>query len=282
MKRVSLCSLFSVLALGTFSLEDEPSKQREVELIYLANEGFLVRSEDESFVIDAFLETPLGAYAALPSEVHADLAAARGPFEGVDLALVSHVHPDHFQPASARAFLASSKDTQLATSPQVLESLETVLGEDEEADTIRARLHSFLPVAGERLDFEHEGIEIEFLRLPHAGNRPNIQNLGHLVRFAGLTLLHVGDAEGDVAVFETYELDRVEIDVALLPYWYWRSPAGQKLVREELNADTLVAVHVPPREVGDTVALLAEGEYDVHVFRTALQTLVLGTESHGH
>ena len=276
LKRAHLAALF--LLLGASSVPrwvDRRPDAGEVELVYLANEGFLVRSSERAFVIDAFLETPLGQYAALPPALHAKLASAEAPFVNVDLALVSHVHPDHFQAASARAFLAASHETELATSPQVIASLEEVLDDGEPSEAIRERLHSFLPEAGETLAFEHRDIEVAFLRLPHSGNRPAIQNLGHLIQFEGRTILHVGDAEGDAALYEPYGLGEVEIDVALLPYWYWSSPAGRRLVRDQLSAETLVAVHVPPREVPGLVDGLAEAEADVHVFREPLERLLI-------
>ena len=91
-----------------------------LEITYLANEGFLVRTPDGNLLIDAFLRQAYAGYPALTSEAHARMVAAQAPFDQVDLALVSHVHGDHFQPDSAAAFLKASGSTRLITSPQVL------------------------------------------------------------------------------------------------------------------------------------------------------------------
>jgi len=282
--RVHLLALCCLLALSSASRWDDgpqsvsaaPLKAGEVELVYLANEGFLVRSRERAFVIDAFLKEPLGAYAALSPALHSKLAAGAAPFDAIDLALVSHSHADHFQAGSALAFMKSSPGTELATSPQVLAGLESRLGQDEAAQAVRARLHSRLPQTGQTVSFEHKGIEVSFLRLPHAGNRPTIQNLGHLIQFEDLTILHVGDAEGSLAVFAPYGLADVHIDVALLPYWFWQSAAGQDLVATELAAETLIAIHIPPREVAAVAeSLSAADSGGVHVFRESLESLVI-------
>ncbi|MFT5049356.1 MAG: L-ascorbate metabolism protein UlaG (beta-lactamase superfamily) [Chlamydiales bacterium] len=162
----------------------------------------------------------------------------------------------------------------MATSPQVLGGLDSTLGDDDAAQSVRERLTSLLPDPGETLAFEHNGIEVAFLRIPHAGNRPTIQNLGHLIQFEGLTILHIGDADGSGGVLEPYGLKDVHIDVALLPYWLWSSAAGQELVQTHLAADTLVAIHIPPREVATVAESLSTADGGgVHVFRESLESL---------
>jgi glyoxylase-like metal-dependent hydrolase (beta-lactamase superfamily II) len=51
------------------------------------------------------------------------LAAARAPFDNVDLILATHYHGDHFHPRPVAAHLAANPRATLATSAQVIDSL---------------------------------------------------------------------------------------------------------------------------------------------------------------
>ena len=61
-------------------------------------------------LIDAFVAEPYSLYAALGERALEQLSAAAAPFDSVDLALASHVHRDHFQPAAACAFLEAAPE----------------------------------------------------------------------------------------------------------------------------------------------------------------------------
>lgn len=218
----------------------------QAELVHLANEGFLLRSEGRAVLIDAFLEEPYAGYASLEREALERLRAARPPFDRVDLALVSHVHRDHFQPELAAEFLAASPDTVLATTAQVLERLGgegRVLAAGEDGAPLRATLG---------------GVEVECFRLSHgSGRHAGIENLGHLLEVGGVRFLHLGDAVPDPEAFARLELAG-RVDVALVPYWYLDGGAGQRLIDEHVAPRHVVAMHVPPPEMADLRRKLAD------------------------
>jgi len=234
---------FSVL--GLLAWQDAGST-RELELVYLANEGFLLRSGEASLVIDAFVTRPYAGYAAVPEELFADLLEARAPFEDVDLALTSHVHGDHFQPEPAAEFLAARPEVPFLSSRQVVEQLAERVPDEQRAGT-----RAFLPEARARVETGAGGIRVELLRLPHTGGArtADVQNLGHLIQLGDVRILHVGDADVATGDLASYELAGSAIDVALVPYWWLGDAQALARVRALVGARRYVAIHVPPGEV---------------------------------
>jgi len=262
----------------------------ELELVYLANEGFLARAGAQTLVIDAFVTEPYGPYAAVPRELFADLVAARKPFEDVDLALTSHVHPDHFQAAAAAEFLRARPSTRFLSSPQVVDELRAKLGEGADAQHVAA----LLPEARATLaapdgdihdvDSHDADIHVEFLRLPHSGGArtASVQNLGCVIELgpeaARLRILHVGDADVATEDLAAYELAKRAIDVALVPYWWLGDARSIARAKELTGARRLVAIHVPPGELADVKQRLASLDPALIVFEKPGEARTLALE----
>jgi L-ascorbate metabolism protein UlaG (beta-lactamase superfamily) len=262
-------SALALLLLWFAGTETPPPPAPQVEITYLANEGFLLRSGDDAVLIDAFVGMPYAGYPALPAAVLKKLEQGLPPFAGVDLALASHVHGDHFQPKPARLFMAAVPGAMFVSSPQVIEGFSK---DHAPASRLADRLKTVMPPAGDRTRFRRGGVEIEVLHLSHGTGRfASIQNLGHLIRIGGMTILHVGDAAIDPRNFAPYALADAGVDIALLPYWYWQSGRGRALIEEHLKADVHVACHVPVKDRAALVSSLREQVQGLVVFDRSLE-----------
>lgn len=227
---------------------------RTLSLSYLANEGFLIAQGDRRVVIDAFVAEPYYEYAALTPELLRDLESAKGAFGDVDLALTSHIHRDHFQADVAVKFLTADVGARMWSSPQVIDAIHTkapqLAGEP-------SRLRKLAFEVGKRDSAkleDGERLEVETFPLFHV---EGIQNLAHLIRFEGHSVLHVGDAGLIEKEFAPFELARRGIDVALVPYWFLTSAEDCAKVREWIGARHYVAMHVPPKEFKELRASVA-------------------------
>ena len=243
------------LATGGAARPAGAPRARTLEVTALANAGFLLRADGRSVLLDAFVAEPHSLYDALPASLLAALESARPPFDDVVLALVSHAHADHLQAAPARAFLAHSPACRLWGPPQ---ACEQVL--DGAADpSLAERVSAIWPEVGGQEVQEFAGVQVESLRLSHGSGRfADVQSLGHLVTLDGFRVLHVGDADMDPGLFAPFDLSAREIDVALLPYWYWMSATGRRVIDECIGARQLVACHVPAQDWKDVEAFLAD------------------------
>lgn len=254
------------VALGGQESEPAPDAREPLVLTYLANEGFLVEVGDAAVLIDAFVGMPYAGYPALPKAVLERMRSASAPFEAVELALTSHVHGDHFQAYVARDFLDASPGTLFVSSPQVIADLKA--GGTWTRDHVEERL----PKNGDTLDLEHAGIRVTFARIGHSGGMSDIQNLGNLFEIGGHRVLHLGDADTDRDTFEQYEVLLRDVDVALVPYWFFTSSAGRAILKEYLPAKAHVAMHLPSKGLGEVVAGLAAAHPKVHVFSKSLES----------
>lgn len=244
------------LALLGLAAWQQPSRSGlELELVYLANEGFLVRAGEHELLIDAFVNEPYGGYASVPAELRAAMLAGKPPFDGVELALASHYHRDHFQAAAAAEFLRAHPETRFLSSTQVVDALTAELGEDPAIE----RVEALLPEAGQMVEAVEKETRVELIRLPHSGGARTafVENLGHVLELGGARILHVGDADALDPAVDHYDLELRTLDVALVPYWWLGDAAGVALARKLTGAKHLVAVHVPPAELATVKAQLA-------------------------
>ena len=99
--RVALVALSVLMCHGA-------GVQAQVAITLLSNQGVIIADDlGTSVMIDGMVIEPYSVFGGLPEPLHADFLAAAGPFAGVDLALVSHQHHEHNQPASACRFMGS-------------------------------------------------------------------------------------------------------------------------------------------------------------------------------
>ncbi len=273
-----VAALGAVLALPLAAQVDptpRPSEQatgeeRGVEITYLANAGFYLRSREHAVLIDACLREPVGVYETLPGPVRNKLLNRGAPFDEAMLVLVSHEHSDHVQLRVLERLLLSNPGAHLATSPQVVALLKngaadyTVL--EKRVETVQVR-------RGAMSSLTEQGLQVSFFQLDHSGKgHERLVNLGHLIELGGLRILHVGDAEPSPGNFAAYGLASKGIDVAIVPYWYFGSPGGAQVLREEIRARTLIACHVPPRERESLNALLSTQFPEVILFQNPMET----------
>jgi L-ascorbate metabolism protein UlaG (beta-lactamase superfamily) len=245
---------------------------RGVEVTFLANDGFHLRSGPYNVLIDAYLRDPYGIYAALPAETFQDLALARPPYDGQLVALVSHSHPDHVQFRVLDRLLTNNPKALLVTSGQVLSAFAKA-AKDREALEGRMTAVHYRPGFADKLGLVKDEMSISFLPLRHAGGaNSDVQNLGHLIELGGLKILHVGDADPAADNFRPYDLAHEQLDVAIVPFWYFGSEAALSVLHEEIKARHVIAAHVPPSELAALKEHLDAEHPDVILFEEAGQS----------
>lgn len=227
--------LLSRVALPAAELE--PSRTEGVEITYLANEGFLIRSAEHAVLIDALSGDGIGGYPAVPREVRKSMERGEPPFERVDLVLATHHHGDHFDAAAVADFLERHPEALFVSTDQAVERLSAEL---PEASPARARVRAANPAPGRPARLAHRGLDVQAFALHHGhGMDPPVRNLGFVVEIGGLVLLHVGDTEVTPEEFARSGITEREIDVALLSYWTLDS------LGPLVGDARLVAMHLP-------------------------------------
>jgi len=259
---IKICSRFFSSLCGLLFLAG--ASAQSLEVTYLANAGFMLKSGDLVAIIDGILERETyGMYAALPEAVYADLLAGNPPFEEVDVLLFTHEHEDHFQSAATYNYLQKHPDTLVVAPPQVIDRL----GIDND------NVISVWPEQGEVLEHNAGGVQVELMQLSHGRRQhADVENLAQVVHLGGFTVLHLGDAAMEEFSFGTYDLGQRWFDVVIVPYWFFKSAPGQSIIKRQIKANHIIAAHIPPAELDEVKAMLAKDWPDVIVFDDTLDT----------
>lgn len=213
-----------------------------LEVTYLANEGFLVTGGGKRILVDALFGAGVSGYDRPPAALLEKVERGAGELGGVDLALASHVHPDHFDADSVRRFLAANPRATFLSTPQAVEAAAR-------AGAPRGRMRAELPDTRSSHHLLFDGFEVTVLNLHH-GRASSTQNLGFIIHLNRSRALHFGDTEATLEDFEPYLRHLRGVDVALLPFWFCASDWRVKMVREEISPRWVVVAHLPQPDAG--------------------------------
>jgi L-ascorbate metabolism protein UlaG (beta-lactamase superfamily) len=240
----------------------------DVTVTQLANEGVILSDGETRIMIDGMVVEPYSVYGGLPPEAATQFDQAAGAFAGVDVALSSHRHHDHNQPRFACRFMQVSDDTRLYSSSQVLGLMREKC---REFVTTSPRVNEIDPQYGEPYSLSQGGAAVTVFPLSHGTRKyARIQNYGHLVELGGMTVLHIGDAAMDPTDFQRAGLDRVEIDVALIPFWFFQPGPGADVIKQYMDAPVKMAVHIPPGEMAEVKDYMSAEYPDVMILENPL------------
>lgn len=245
--------------------------QADVTITKLANAGVIIADGETRVMIDGMVVEPYSVYGSLPPEAIPSFNQALAEFAGIDMALVSHRHHEHNQPEFACGFMQASRPTVLYTSGQVIGLMREKC---RQFMTTSPRVHEIDPQYGAPRVIEAPGLKVTVFPLSHGTRKDaRIQNFGHLVEMGGTSVLHVGDAAMNPEDFERAGLGQRKVDVALIPFLYFQPGPGAELVRRYLDATLKIAVHIPPSEVEEVKAYMAESYPRVIVFERPLDRI---------
>jgi L-ascorbate metabolism protein UlaG (beta-lactamase superfamily) len=214
-----------------------------LEVTYIANEGILLAAGATQVLIDGLHREYRASYPFLPEPYRDQIETAQPPFDEVDVVLVSHTHLDHFHAESVARHLQHNARARLISSEQVVAQMQTWA----DYAAIESRVRAVGPPVKQRVavDGLSGDLSIDILGLGHGDRHAGIQNLGHIVRLGGKTVLHIGDASTeDASIFAAFNLPAAQIDVAFLPVWFLTSDEGEAIVRQHIKPKQIVAVHM--------------------------------------
>jgi L-ascorbate metabolism protein UlaG (beta-lactamase superfamily) len=244
-----------------------------VEVVAIANEGFLVRSHRRAVLVDALFRATAPYpefFSQGPSEdLVRQMVTGEGPFNQVDLALVTHSDGDHFHARTAFEFLENHPETLLVGSIDVLEALSAMEGFDAIADRVDApaRTHG----SCERI--EHSAVEITACFVWHSGRE--VANNIYLVEMGGFRFLHEGDADRSPATFAGLELPEEGLDLAFMHDWFVLND-GRQIVTEILKPRAVVLMHHRWERAGETRDRVEQ--LPAEIFLTLPPVTVFGAE----
>jgi L-ascorbate metabolism protein UlaG (beta-lactamase superfamily) len=266
--KLAMSAIVLLVCAGSPLLADDPSPAVGITVTQLANEGAMISDGETRILIDAMVVEPYSIYGGLPAQAIAAFEQLSGPFSAIDLVLVSHRHHDHNQPRFACSFMQASAHSKLISSPQVLGLMREKCRQFLSGNN---RVEEMDPQYEEPHVIELNNVRITVFPLSHGtGKYARLQNYGHLIEIGGLKVLHVGDAAMNAADFSRAGLDKVNIDVALIPFWYFQPGPGSEVIDAFLDAPHKIAVHIPPGEMAEVQEYMRESFPSVAILENPL------------
>jgi L-ascorbate metabolism protein UlaG (beta-lactamase superfamily) len=217
---------------------------------YVANEAVLITNGDKKVLFDPFFHQVFGTYQLVPEQTKQAIFSAAPPFDNLTAIVISHAHGDHFAADEVLKYMLKYPMTQLIAPEQAVTELMLLSGAKQILPQVTSVKLAFdqQPKA-----FEVAGLEIDAVRIPHAGwpSRAEIENLVFRVTLnsqnTSVTVMHLGDADPEDKHFLPYKShwkERVS-DTALPPYWFYFSAEGNDILNEIINAKQSIGIHVP-------------------------------------
>lgn len=235
MIRVACC--FLALLAAPASAQIAPADQ-PIEIRMIANMGVMISQGDSKVLIDAlFTDVYDGRFRVPTPEDREAMINGSGEFAGVDMALFTHIHGDHFSAEETRALLSSNGELGVVLSNQ---SRDTLSGAGP--GIAAERIWAVGPWEGLHNAFylDHESFGVRPRNLFHM---EAIENISFAVTFGETTFLHLGDTNPDRADISVW--DDVDIDVVLYPIWFAQSEAGQAVLSGRWGDARHIALHIP-------------------------------------
>lgn len=263
---------FDLQRIGTGAtcqeLAGDSSPGAEVTITHLSNEGVLISDGDNAVVIDGLTRNTAGWVTMPLSEIQM-LEAGTGAYAGVDVAMVTHNHGDHFSFASINAFLAANPDARFIGTTQMIG------GVGNQAQTV-----GFSPPRFSNETMTVNGITITVFNTRHFNqfsfDFSGVENYAYLVEIGGKRILHTGDIDYARDNFEAMGLADNGVDAVILPTFNLLiNNANFALVEELFNPDVFIAAHFQSSALQSEVNRVQAIVPDAVIFDEPLDSVVL-------
>jgi L-ascorbate metabolism protein UlaG (beta-lactamase superfamily) len=245
---VGACAFGRVLSNTSLGPMSPDVKAEPLALTYIANCGVLVSSGDSKVLIDALFDRPNPDFRAPPSEVLDTIMKGTAPFDEVDLVLVTHNHPDHFDPGLAVRYLETLPGPLLLAPPDAVAEMRKVAADWKR---IEPRVVSLEIKVGEKETRDLKEIFVTAFRTLHSGDRESPMNFMYLFELNGWRVFHEGDSTGKPEVYQGFGLDGTPVDLALVHYWFPLEPSCARFLQDVLKPGHIALTHLPIRLEGD-------------------------------
>jgi L-ascorbate metabolism protein UlaG (beta-lactamase superfamily) len=262
LRRLALASLIALSACAQEQAPatpvPDPGGQPAAQAVSILNAGVMTRhpgpqGDAIKFLFDPLYDDHFGSLEQLSPELIEAIVSGAPPYDGADAVFVSHAHGDHFSASMLNRMLGAQQQLVLVVPAQAVENLREDSGWNPEfADRVRGIA---LENGQASEAFAIAGATVEAFRSPHNGwpeRHSSVHNLtfrvsapmgeGRVSR-----VMHLGDADpaGEHYAGLAAFLAEKRTGLAMVPHWFYGREGLDRLIDATLNAETVVAIHVP-------------------------------------
>jgi len=243
-----MCLFLLIVCLGIADLGKGNDPDDPLVLTYVANAGVLVSSGETKVLVDALFDKPNPDYRAPAPGVLEEIMKGAAPFDGVDLVLVTHNHPDHFAARLAVLYLETQPEPLLLAPADAVAEMRKGA---TDWPKIEPRIIPLDLKVGEKEKRNLKQTPVTAFRTRHSSDVDSPMNLMYLLEIDGWRVFHEGDSTGKPADFQSFELGGAPVDLAMVHFWFPLDPDCAQFLQEVLKPGHIALTHLPIRLEGD-------------------------------
>lgn len=249
-----------VLIITSASCSRKNRKSSTVQIIYIANDGFLIKIEDKKILIDALFGKEELDFCATPGKKNINqIIHSKEDFESIDLVVATHYHHDHFHAPYVSKFLLNNKQVKFISTDQSCDDLK----EEPDYSKIKRQIIGNTPDPLSSISKKARGIEIEMFRLRHSpyyekdpesgekyDRHSKVQNLGVIFNVNGVKIFHSGDSSPKwINEYRKFSFYKKDIDIAFLDRAFISQPYGADIIKTYIKPKKIIPMHIHPDNI---------------------------------
>ena len=224
-----------------------------LEITYIANEGFLLTSSTHKILIDGLFSEGYGAFSVPPKEVTDKIMNSEAPFDNINLLLLTHYHKDHCDPVLINNYLSKYKGVRFITNKPAIVFIDGncfgFIGKKKQFDTMTPELNQSISKTVTNVSVKALGLQhLSFYNKDSIDLEETMFNVSFLFEMDGINIFHSGDIEkSSLQEYLKHNKWTDPVDVAFLYYGLLKSgETDLKYILDILHPACIVVMHVPP------------------------------------
>jgi L-ascorbate metabolism protein UlaG (beta-lactamase superfamily) len=228
--------------------------QKDLQVTYLANEGFLLRTASHKVLIDAIFNDGYGAFAVPPKEALQQIMEMKAPFDSIDMYMLTHYHKDHCDAAMVQTYIQKHPSIPLVANKPAFVFIDGVCFGFVQ---LKKQFREMTPAINESVSETIKGIPVKAFGLKHLSYIKNeidleeyMMNTAYLFEMDGIKIFHSGDIKMNALqdYLATHKKWNDKIDIAFLYYELLnQGDADLEFILKTLHPTQIVLMHIPPK-----------------------------------
>lgn len=242
-----ICTLFCNLNLSYSQFPGD-----NLEITYIANEGFLLTTATHKILIDGLYSEGYVVFSVPPKEITDKIMNSEAPFNHIDLLILTHYHKDHCDPVLINNYLSKYKDIRFVTNKPAIVFIDGncfgFIGKKKQFDILTPELNQSISKTVMNVPVKAFGLKhLSFYNKDSIDLEETMYNMSFLFEMDGIKIFHSGDIEKNA--FQDYLINNEwtdPVDIAFLYYGLLKSGEPDlDYILNILHPKYIVVMHVP-------------------------------------
>ena len=264
--------------------------QKNCEVTYISNEGFLIEVDGKKILIDALFDRIEDDWCDSPSDSITELMRnSKPPFDNIDIVAITHMHVDHFNASIVVQHMLSNQNASVICPNQV----NAILSTNPSYQKIKNRITPITPEPLADSSIVVSNVSVKVVRLEHSGSKKedpetgemvnmhqDVENLGYLFDINGTKIFHCGDTNPlNEEEYLTFQLNKEDIDIAFVERLFFAlyREKDLEMINKFLNPDNIIVMHIRPENKGPYFDYLNHRD-GIYVFTQKMESMNIGVK----